>query len=130
AQAGAHKDAVPWIDDFAAAQAESKRTGRNMFIDFSGVTCQNCRKNEKAIFSQPRFAEAAQRVVPVRLYTDRPSPEHREADAANRARMEQLGSVPLPLYVLMTPDGKVLRKLGYISGQTVDDFIAFMEPVP
>ncbi len=131
APAGAARaDAVPWIEDFDKAQAEARRTGMNLFIDFTGVTCQNCRKNEKAIFRQARFAEACRRIVPVRLYTDRLSAEFADGDAANRRRMEQLGSVTLPLYVLMSPEGKVLRQLGYRPGQTVEEFIAFQEAPP
>ena len=93
------------------------------------MTCQNCRKVEKSIFSQQRFADAvAQKVVPLRLYTDRRSPpEVKTKDAANAALAVQLGSSTLPFYVLMSPEGKVLKSTGYDPSYDVQTFIDFLE---
>ncbi|MHC4846324.1 MAG: cytochrome c biogenesis protein CcdA, partial [Planctomycetota bacterium] len=107
-------DGIAWIDDYEAGMAESRASGRNAFLDFTGITCINCRKVEKQFFADPRFGAAVERlVVPVRLYTDRRSAEYKQGDAANRKLMEELGSVTLPLYVLMSPDGQILKTMGY-----------------
>ena len=45
----------------------------------------------------------------------------------NRLLMEQLGSVTLPLYVLMSADGRMLRSMGYDPAFSVQDFIDFLE---
>jgi thiol:disulfide interchange protein DsbD len=126
---GAHAEKIAWHDDLATAKAAARAAGRPLFIDFTGVTCNNCRKVEKSIFSQDAFAQAVtQRAVPVRLYTDRQAPpDVKAADAANRLLMEQLGSVTLPLYVLMDTEGEVLRLMGYEPALEVQDFIDFME---
>jgi thiol:disulfide interchange protein DsbD len=122
---------IAWVEDLQAARAAGAATGRNLFLDFTGVTCVNCRIVEKSIFSQERFGQATEAVVPVRLYTDRRSSEHAAGDETNRRLMERLGSVTLPLYVLMAPDGTVLRRMGYSPDFTVDDFVRFLEdPLP
>jgi len=132
AAGGGARDIIAWSEDLAASKATAAAQGRPLFIDFTGVTCNNCQKVEKTIFADPRFADAiAARAVPVRLYTDRLRPaEVKDRDAANRALMEQLGSVTLPLYVLMSADGRMLRSMGYDPSFTVQDFIDFLEVPP
>lgn len=121
-------DGIAWIDDYEAGMAEARASGRNAFLDFTGITCINCRKVEKQFFANPRFGAAVERlVVPVRLYTDRRSAEYKEGDAANRSLMERLGSVTLPLYVLMSPDGEVLKTMGYSPDFSISEFLAFLE---
>lgn len=122
-----HDERIAWIEDHDEALAVAAATGRRVFVDFTGVTCVNCRKVEKTIFVDERFAEALEKVVAARLYTDRRSPEHRAGDLANQRRMEALGSVTLPLYVLLDSDGTPLRKMGYSPDFDVDDFIRFLE---
>jgi thiol:disulfide interchange protein DsbD len=124
----ASHDGVEWIDDFEAGRAAGLASGRNLFLDFTGITCINCRKVEKQFFEDARFVEGVGRlVVPVRLYTDRRSANFEQGDAANRKRMEELGSVTLPLYVLMTPEGEVLKTMGYSPNFSIEDFLAFLE---
>jgi thiol:disulfide interchange protein DsbD len=118
-------DAVPWLEDYEAARQASSVTGRNLFIDFTGVTCVNCRIVEKSVFSKPGFAELMKKVIPAKLYTDRKG-EHTAGDTANQKLAERLGSVTLPLYVLMAPDGRVLRHMGYTAGLSVADFARFV----
>ncbi|HEX5009800.1 MAG TPA: protein-disulfide reductase DsbD domain-containing protein [Planctomycetota bacterium] len=126
---GTAHELIAWNEDLEAAKAAAAAQGRPLFIDFTGVTCNNCRKVEKSIFADRRCADAlAAKAVPVRLYTDRRSPSDVKArDAGNRALMEQLGSVTLPLYVLMSADGRMLRSMGYDPSFTVQDFIDFLE---
>lgn len=126
---GVEDERIAWHEDLDAARAAAAAAGKPLFIDFTGVTCQNCRKVEKSIFNQDAFAQAVmERAVPVRLYTDRLAPpEVKAADAANRLLMERLGSVTLPLYVLMDAEGRELRSMGYEPSFEVQDFIDFLE---
>jgi thiol:disulfide interchange protein DsbD len=127
----APKDGVAWIEDFDAGLAQAKRERKRAFIDFTGITCQNCRKVEKQFFSQPRFIEASRAYVMIRAYTDRRSAEHRAHDVANQKRMASYGSVTLPFYVLLSPEGAVLNTSGYRPDFTVDWFLEFLEtPAP
>jgi len=119
-------DGVAWVEDYQTALARAVAEKRNLFIDFTGLTCVNCRKVEKSVFEKPDFPPIMSGVVPTKLITDRKGP-HAAGDAANQKLMESLGSVTLPLYVLMSPEGKVLRSMGYRPGLSVDDFAAFVE---
>ena len=124
-------DPIDWIEDFDAGLAQARREGRRVFIDFTGLTCQNCRIVEKKFFSDARFAAASRKVVMIKAITDRQSDEFRAHDVANQKRMASYGSVTLPFYVLLSPEGAVLNTSGYRPDFTVDWFIAFLEtPAP
>jgi len=128
---GATEGKVAWVEDYEAGLAQAKREGKRAFIDFTGVTCVNCRIVEKKFFSDPRFAEASRKHVMVKAITDRQSAEFREHDLANQQRMATFGSVTLPLYVLLSPEGKVIAVSGYRPDFTVDWFLEFLEtPAP
>jgi len=129
ADGGEAQGGIAWTEELKAAQADAAARGLPLFIDFTGVTCNNCQKVEKSIFVDPRFIEAIKaRAVPVRLYTDRRAPpEVKVRDKANAELMVRLGSTTLPYYVLMSPQGDALRAMGYDPGFGVQQFIDFLE---
>jgi hypothetical protein len=43
--------------------------------------------------------------------------------------MASFGSVTLPLYVLLSPEGEVLGLMGYSPDFTVEDFVEFLEGI-
>ena len=62
---------------------------------------------EQNVFPNPVVKPELEKYVHAELYTDRETP----ADQANRKlQLELTGSEALPIYVLLTPDGKVMRK--------------------
>jgi thiol:disulfide interchange protein len=124
-------DPVPWIEDYQLARTEAQRTGKSLFIDFTGITCINCRLIENTVFRKPEFAELMEQHVPVKLHTDRKG-AHESGDAANQALQVELGSVTLPYYVKMAPDGTVLGTWSWGGGTkpTVADFATFLEGRP
>jgi len=60
-----------WLEDFSKAQAEAKRSGKKIFINFTGVTCTNCRFMERNMFTRQDVKDALKQYVLVELYTDR-----------------------------------------------------------
>src|SRR5204863_1539761 len=56
--------------EYEAAWAEAKQEKKLIFIDFTGVNCQNCRDNETNVFSDPRVKALLKKYVVVQLYTD------------------------------------------------------------
>lgn len=94
-----------WFQSYPEALAEARRVGRPIFVDFTGVTCTNCRLMEKTVFARPDVAEIFESFVLVQLWTDKPTDE----SAANQAmQQERFGTVALPYYALMTPDDRVI----------------------
>ncbi|MBT5714494.1 thioredoxin fold domain-containing protein, partial [Candidatus Poribacteria bacterium] len=94
-----------WLQSYPEALAEAQRTGRPIFIDFTGITCTNCRLMEKTIFARADVEAIFAEYVVVQLWTDKPTPE----SAANQAmQQERFGTVALPYYALVTPDDVII----------------------
>ena len=111
-----------YVDDYPAALAESKRTGKPLFIDFTGYTCTNCRWMEQNMFLKAAVQTVLDRFVKVRLYTDRKT----EICLANKKMQEQrFDSIELPLYVLTTPDEKVITTGSFTRDEA--DFLTFLQ---
>jgi thiol:disulfide interchange protein DsbD len=119
----AAKGSVAWKDNFDAGLQVSKTEDKPMFINFTGVTCTNCRWMEKNMFTRADVAAEINRYVPVELYTDRST----KGDLDNRALQKELTKVvTLPVYVLVSPEGKPLR-IFQGSTRDVDQFLAFLK---
>ena len=91
-------EGLPWLTDYGAALAQAKSEGKPLFVDFTGVTCTNCRWNEKNVFPRDDVRRELSQYVRVQLYTDRPG------DASNqKLQLAKFGDVALPLYGVVNP---------------------------
>lgn len=109
--------------DFNEALSVAKKSGRPVFIDFTGVNCTNCRWMEKNIFPKDEVQKQFDSFVKVQLYTDRPT----DSDRSNQALQTKLvGDNSLPTYVLLTPEGKVIDKEAGLV-RDVKEFIGFLK---
>lgn len=99
-------DGMMWIqDDYETALAESKRTGKPLFVDFTGYTCTNCRWMERNMFTREDVRDLMNRYVLVRLYTDR----REESNRRNRAmQIDRFKTIDLPFYAIFSSEDKVL----------------------
>jgi thiol:disulfide interchange protein DsbD len=112
-----------WFDNYDQAIAESKKTGKPLFIDFTGVSCTNCRWMEKNMFPRKEVQAELEKMIKVRLFTDR---RNVPQDKINQQMQEErYGSVELPLYVIVTPDEKLIAKTPYDANQ--DNFMSFLK---
>lgn len=117
-----------WItDDIPAAYAESRTSGKPIFVDFTGYTCTNCREMEANVFPQPAVATRFEDFVLLRLYTDglERGPEFQ------RYQLGLVGTVALPTYAVVAPprgeDGAP-EVVAQISGMVpTDDFATFLD---
>ncbi len=111
-----------WITDYEAGLAEAKRTGKPVFIDFTGFTCTNCRWMEANVFPVPEVQALMRDMVKVQLFTDRKA----EPYLSNKKRqLEQFGSIELPLYVLLKPDGSVISTKAFTRNKA--EFVSFLQ---
>jgi thiol:disulfide interchange protein DsbD len=114
---------LQWIPSYPAALAEAKRTGKNIFIDFTGYTCTNCRAMEATIFKRPDVIQMFQKFVLARLYTDGTP----AVDDSNRDMEEnRFNTIALPFYVIISPDDKPLATFPGLT-YNADDFKNFLE---
>jgi thiol:disulfide interchange protein DsbD len=119
----ASSDAPIWmLNDYAAAQAAARSSGKLVFVDFTGYTCTNCRWMEANIFGRPDVSAELGQFVLSRLYTDG------EGDLYERQQAFQektFGTVALPLYAVLDADGKVRATFSGLTRNPAD-FIAFL----
>ncbi|MBI2805288.1 MAG: hypothetical protein HYX68_09955 [Planctomycetes bacterium] len=129
------------------ARDEFQRTGKpkRIFIDFTGVTCTNCKINEKNVFPKPQIAKLFTPYVIVKLYTDTVPAEyyaselHIELSSGERAKRDAVDvnlvfqkavfdDERLPLYAILEPElnGQIKMVAVYREGR-INDEAAFAE---
>ena len=110
---GGHGE-LPFGGNLVEALRNSKSDGRPVFIDFTGVTCVNCKLNEKNVFPRSEVRRQLERFHLVQLYTDRvidslvpagttTEEKLRLAEANGAFRDRVFGVNQLPLYAVVRP---------------------------
>jgi thiol:disulfide interchange protein len=112
-----------WLADYEHAQAEAVATGRNIFVDFTGYTCTNCRWMEANVFTEHAIRSRLDQYVLVRLYTD----GRGERYVFNqRLQLERFGTVALPFYAILGPDGATIETFPGLTRKSAE-FAAFLD---
>jgi thiol:disulfide interchange protein DsbD len=96
---------MEWFDNMQNGLKLAKKTGKPLFIDFTGFTCTNCRWMEQNMFKRSEINSRMQEFVKVRLFTDRRSEPY---ISNKKLQQENYGSIELPLYVIISPEGKFM----------------------
>jgi thiol:disulfide interchange protein DsbD len=118
---------LPWrIDDYDAALAEARASGRLLLVDFTGYTCTNCRWMEANMFPREDVRRALDRFVRVRLFTDGRTDRDREQQIFEQ---KQFNTVALPLYAVVDPTGRPQRTFLGMTRDT-DEFVRFLAGTP
>jgi thiol:disulfide interchange protein DsbD len=118
---------IAWVESYEAAVQKAKADNKPVFLNFTGVTCTNCRWMEQNMFPDPAVKKELDRFVLAELFTDRETPEHQQEDERNgQLQTEKFGSAALPLYAIIDPSGNTLAKF---PGLTRDkqEFIEFLQ---
>jgi thiol:disulfide interchange protein DsbD len=112
-----------WIESYDAGLARAQAENRPVFLNFTGVTCTNCRWMESNLFPHPRVQQELSQFVRVELFTDRETPED-ERNSALQA--EKFATVALPLYAIVSPTGSILARFPGLT-RNPDEFVAFLQ---
>ena len=126
--------------DYYEGMAFAKEMNKPVLLDFTGHGCVNCRKTEEHIWIKDKvWNKLSEDLVLISLYVD----DRKEVDEilkskSTNARIRNVGNKwadfqivnfeqnSQPLYVLMTPDQKVMAKpRGFKEG--VDDYADFLD---
>lgn len=95
-----------WIlNNYPEAKAQAAQQHKPIFVDFTGYTCTNCRWMEANMFSRSDIQSDLSHFVLVRLYTDGDGKIYEDQQNMQNNRF---GTVALPLYVLLTPQGATI----------------------
>lgn len=127
--------------NYENAVAESKTTGKPIFIDFTGKNCANCRKMEANVWPDPKVLTRLKNdYIIVSLYvddkTELPESERYISKYDNKQKttvgarnadfqITKFNNNAQPYYCLVSADGNLLAKpVGYTS---IDEFAAFLD---
>jgi thiol:disulfide interchange protein len=112
-----------WIqNDYQGALVQARAENKPVFVDFTGYTCTNCRWMEANVFPKTEVQKEFSRYVLARLYTDG------EGDVYERQQqLEQdlLGTVALPYYAIVRPDGTLAASFPGLTRNT-SEFVDFL----
>lgn len=130
--------------DFFTAIELAKKEGKPILIDFTGYGCENCRKMEEFVWSEPDILPILQNdVVLASLYVDDKEelPEDQKTkidlgdgqvkkvktigDRWSLFQQVNFNNNSQPHYVLLTPDGKVINTpvSGYMDKEKFKKFL-------
>jgi thiol:disulfide interchange protein DsbD len=103
---------LAWTRDYQKAWEQARAQHKLLFIDFTGVNCQNCRYNEQNVFTRAEVRQELKSFVLVQLYQDYVpdaslSQEKSKEEAKRNMdwQRETFGDISLPLYVVLDPSG-------------------------
>ena len=131
---------IPCFKDYYEGKAYAASIGKPVFMDFTGYGCVNCRKTEEHIWIEDEIRDKLiNDWVLVSLYVDdrkklkktfkskhRPDKIRNVGNKWTDFQVINFEQNSQPLYVMMTPDEKVLAKpRGYKEG--VDGYREYME---
>lgn len=130
--------------DYEEALAAGKKLNKPVLLDFTGHSCVNCRKMERAVLSKPEVLKVLkEHFIVASLYCDDKNAleEHEfftskvdgaliKTIGAKNLDLEisKFGAVAQPLYIFVDGDGKVLKNAGgYVPD--VGRFLGIMKEV-
>jgi len=116
-----------WIESYDTALQKARAENKPVFLNFTGVTCTNCRWMEKNMFPDPLVKKELDRFVLAELFTDRETPAHQAEDEKNAERQsKQFGNAALPLYAIISADEKTLAVFPSLT-RDKQEFIGFLQ---
>ena len=110
-----------WVNSLEQGFQLAKQDNRNIFIDFTGVTCTNCRWMETNIFTQQSVEQLMEQFVLVSLYTDA-GDNYLEK---RQYQIDRFETAALPYYVILDKNDFVIEEFPGMS-RNVNDFQDFL----
>lgn len=111
---------IPWVRNWAEAQAQAKKEGKDLLIDFTGSDwCIWCKRLEEEVFHHEEFLKDATKSF-VFVYLDFPNGEEPKKavvdEKLNQKLMEAYSVRGFPTIVLANHEGMPYAKTGYQEG--------------
>ncbi len=104
--------------DFKKALSDARASGKYIMLDFSGSDwCGWCIKLEKEVFSKDAFKDFAEKnLVCVLVDFPRKNKQTRDLKQQNRDLATKYGIRGYPTIIILSPDGELVGKSGYLRG--------------
>jgi thiol:disulfide interchange protein DsbD len=114
---------LTWVtNDYEAALKQAKAENKQVFVDFTGYTCTNCRWMEANMFPRPAVKTELAKYVRLRLYTDGEGELYEKQQAMQQQRF---GTVALPYYAILDGDGQALKTFPGLT-RNENEFVSFV----
>ncbi|MFQ6608928.1 MAG: protein-disulfide reductase DsbD family protein [Fidelibacterota bacterium] len=112
-----------WVRDYEEGVLLANQLRKPIFLNFTGITCTNCRWMETNMFTEPEVVELLNEFVLVELFTDVGS----RAKEWQKMEESRFGTVALPYYVVLSSDGQ--EEIVSFAGMTpnVQQFVLFLK---
>ena len=111
------------------ALAESRATGKPVFIAFKSHTCSVCKQMEATVLSSPAVMDRLSNdFVIANLYVDDKTPDDEFRTLGRRYRdleLQQFGSASQPLYAVVDSEGSTIS--GPIGSCSEEEFLTFLK---
>ncbi|HEX3148377.1 MAG TPA: cytochrome c biogenesis protein CcdA [Gemmataceae bacterium] len=130
---------LPWSADLRKALDDARGRNGRVFVDFTGITCNNCKLNEYNVFVKPEIRDLFKQYTLVQMYTDTipeifydsdPGRTRRKQDAEMNLKFEEdaFREQQLPLYVILKPErGGKTSVVGIYDEGKINNERAFIE---
>jgi len=112
-----------WYSDYNTALQAAAEQGKPIFVDFTGFACTNCRWMEANVFPRRDVKALFEDYILVRLYTDGQGELY---DRNREFQEERFGTVALPLYVTLQPDGEHINSFPGLTRKP-QEFVRFLQ---
>jgi thiol:disulfide interchange protein len=132
-------EGLPWNSDLPAVVEKARKDKKLVFVDFTGISCTNCKDNERNVFPMKEIDKLLRTYELASMYTDRIPPEfyvtppsyrdtRREATTNKEFQNNAFGTEQLPLYVILEPlPGKAVRVVDVYPEGKINDREAFLQ---
>lgn len=115
-----------WDDDYEKTLAKAKAEGRSVLLDFTGSDwCGWCVKLDNEVFTKPAFKRfAKERLLLVELDYPQGKRLSKKTQEQNAELKNKYGVNGFPTLVLLSPDGKEVKRWGGYSAKFFDELKA------
>ena len=112
-----------WLSNYDKALEQARQTHKPVFVNFTGVTCTNCRWMESNMFTDQEIKNKLGSFILAELYTDR---QNAEDEQNSKLQEKQFSTVALPLYVIVDGDGHLLAQFAGLT-RDKNEFMTFLK---
>ena len=116
------KSNLNWIHSLDNAFIIANEENKKIFIDFTGVTCTNCRWMETNVFAEQSVEDIMSQFILVSLYTDAGDNYLEKRDY----QISRFKTAALPYYVILDKNDLVIDEFPGMT-RDIEQFKAFLE---
>jgi len=118
---------ITFLPTLAAGKSVADATKQLIFVDITGHNCSNCRDVEEHVMGEPEVKPLLEKMVRVRLFTDRGDKATPDEAAANaKYQLDTFKDATLPRYAVLDASGKVLGTTDYTTAKDITSFAKWL----